>query len=435
MRHVLLGTGAASLAAAEALRREDPAATITVIGREPDGFYSRPGLAYLLTGALPEYQLQLRTRDELSALRLERVTDRAVQIRPEVSRIVLAGGRSVPYDRLLLATGARSLEPGFPGGTLEGVFRLDGLDQARRLVRAARRRRRAIVVGGGSTAMELVEGLHARGAETHYFLRGDRYWARTLAPEESALVEGRLTRAGVRLHHRTAIARALGQNGRLIAVETSDGRVFPCDVLCVATGVAPRIELAKASGLAVDRGVLVTSHLETSEPGIYAAGDVAQVTERPGAAALLDTLWSSAIEQGRIAAGNMLGAPVAYRRTVPVNVTRLAGLVTTVIGDVGGEADPDLTTITRGQSDRWHVGRGAESITERGTGGRIRLVLSERRIIGGIVMGDQALAEPIRRLILDGTDISAIRPQLLADPAHLTATLLGFASTAEGRAA
>lgn len=434
-RYVLVGSGAASLAAAEEIRRAEPSARITVIAKESAGFYSRPGLAYLLTGAVPESQLELRTRGELTALRLERITDRATLIHPELQRVQLAGGREVGYDRLLLATGARSLAPDFAGATLEGVHRLDSLDQAMALVRAARRRRRAIVVGGGSTALELVDGLRARRVETHYFLRGERYWARTLAPEESALVEARLIAAGVRLHRHTTIARAVGRSGRLTAVETTGGQLLPCDLLAVATGIAPRIELAQASGIAVDRGILVTSHLETSEPGIFAAGDVAQVSERPGAPPVLDALWASAISQGKVAASNMLGQRMAWRRQVPMNVTCLGGLVTTVMGDVGGEADPDLVTITRGQSERWHLGRGATTVAESATGGRIRLVLSDRAITGAVIMGEQTLTEPVRRLIASGTDIGAIRQALIDDPAHLTATLLAFAAAHTGRAA
>lgn len=434
-RYVLIGSGAASLAAAEELRRAEPMARITVIGKEPAGFYSRPGLAYLLTGAVPESQLELRTGGELAALRLERITERATQVRPESQRVLLAGGREIGYDRLLLATGARSLPPGFPGATLEGVYRLDGLGQAMELVRVARRRRRAVVVGGGSTALELVDGLRSRGVETHYLLRGERYWARTLAPEESALVETRLVAAGVRLHRHSTVARAVGRNGRITAVETGQGTLLPCDLLCVATGIAPRIELAQASGIATDRGILVNPRLETSVPGIFAAGDVAQVCERPGAPAVLDALWASALAQGKVAAGNMRGERQVWRRQVPMNVTCLGGLVTTVMGDVGGEADPDLVTITRGQSERWHLGRGATTVAGGATGGRIRLVLSERTITGAVIMGEQTLTEPVRRLIAAGADIGAIRQALIDDPAHLTATLLAFAETHGGRAA
>ena len=435
MRHLLIGSGAAALAAAEAIRRAEPAARLTLVTEEPHGFYSRPGLAYLLTGAVPAAQLQVRTRAEVEALGIERVTDRATLIRPDAQRVVLASGRELPYDRLLLATGARSITPDFPGASLPGIHLLDGLDQTMEILRQARRRTRAVVVGGGSTALEMVEGLHARGVETHYFLRGERFWSRTLDPEESALVEARLAAAGIRLHHRTEVARALERRGRLGGVQTTTGAIVPCELLCVATGVRPRTELARASGIAVDRGVLVDQYLETSAPGIHAAGDVAQVRDAGGGPAVLDTLWASAINQGRTAGENMAGARTAYRRPVPLNVTCLAGLVTTVMGDVGGEADPDLITITRGQSEGWHLGHGPASVTGHQGPSRIRLCLSERELTGAVVMGDQSLAGTVQQLIAERIDITPIRAELLRHPERLGPTLTRFADSLRGRVA
>lgn len=434
-RHLLVGSGAAALAAAEAIRAAQAGASITLVSEEAHGFYSRPGLAYLLTGAVPERQLQIRTAAEVAALRLERIHERATLIRPEVHRLRLASGREVPYDRLLVATGARSLPLEIPGGSLAGIHLLDGLDQALEFLRSARRRKKAVVVGGGSTALEVVEGLHARGVETHYFLRGERYWSRTLDQDESLLIESRLTAAGIRLHRHTEIARALGQDGRVIAVETTAGAIVPCDLLCVATGVRPRVDLAKASGLAIDRGVVVNQFLETSVPDIYAAGDVAQVAEGPDSPGTLDTLWASACAEGQVAGRNMSGERVAYRRPVPLNVTCLAGLVTTVMGDVGGREDPDLVTITRGQSERWYLGAGPLSIADSGGLGRIRICLSEREITGAVVMGDQELADPLFRLISERTDISPIRHELLQHPERMVATLLRFTALSRGRAA
>jgi 3-phenylpropionate/trans-cinnamate dioxygenase ferredoxin reductase component len=434
-RHLLVGSGAAALAAAEEIRAADSNASITLVSEESHGFYSRPGLAYLLTGAVPERQLQIRTPAEVSALRLERIADRATLIRPEAHRLRLASGRELPYDRLLVATGARSIPLDVPGGSLAGVYLLDGLDEAVRLARAARRRRRAVVIGGGSTALEIVEGLHTRGVETHYFLRGDRYWSRTLDQQESSLVEARLQAAGVILHRRTEVVRVLEQGGRVAAVETRAGALIPCDLLCVATGVRPRLDLARASGLAIDRGVLVDQFLETSVPDIYAAGDVAQISEGPGAPAVLETLWASACGEGRVAGRNMSGQPMAYRRPVALNVTSLAGLVTTVMGDVGGREDPDLVTITRGQSERWSLGRGSLSITDAAGQGRIRICLSEREITGAVVIGDQTLVAPLLHLIGERADITPIRAEVLQHPDRLVSTVIRLSAELEGRAA
>ncbi|HEX5725053.1 MAG TPA: FAD-dependent oxidoreductase [Longimicrobiaceae bacterium] len=425
-RYLVVGTGIAGLSACEAIRERDPAGDVTLVGEEPHPFYSRPGLAYLLTGSVPEPQLYLRTPAEVAALGVRRLHARAAALDPAGHRLVLEDGRELPYDRLLLATGAVSIPPVFPGAELEGVMQLDGLDQARRLLRLGRKRRSAVVVGGGSTALEIVEGLHARGVRVHYFLRGDRYWSKVLDPVESAIVEERLEAEGVRLHRRTEVRRAQGKNGRLTGVETAAGAVVPCDVLAVAVGVRPRLELAQAAGVETDRGILVDDRLESRTPGVFAAGDVAQVRDPVTGRAELDTLWSSALAQGRAAGLNLAGADAAYRKDVPMNVTRLAGLVTTVIGAVGGGKDPDMVTMTRGQSEAWTV-HGRETVVQDRHGtDRVRVMLDETRVVGALVMGAQTLSHPLARLVAERADISSIRGACEAHPEEALRRLLAF---------
>ncbi|HEU4561911.1 MAG TPA: FAD-dependent oxidoreductase [Longimicrobium sp.] len=421
-RYVVVGTGIAGLSACEAIRERDPAARITLVGEEPHPFYSRPGLAYLLTGSVPERRLHVRTPAEVEALGVDRVHARTASLDPAGHTLALEDGRTLPYDRLLLATGALSIPPAFPGAELQGVMQLDGLDQARRMLELARKRTRAVVVGGGSTALEIVEGLHARGVHVHYFLRGDRYWSKVLDAVESAIVEGRLESEGVRIHRRTEVAAAVGRGGKLEAVETESGERVPCEVLAVAVGIRPRLELARGAGIEVDRGVMVNELLETSAANIFAAGDVAQVLDPATGRAELDALWNSALAMGRAAGANMAGAGVPYRKAVPMNVTRLAGLVTTVIGAVGGGKDPDLVTMTRGQSESWTTHGSPVAVQDRHGTDRVRVMLDERTVVGALVMGSQRLSHPLARLVSERADISPIRGELLA--AHPDQALL-----------
>jgi len=433
MRHVIIGSGVAALSAAEAIRGVDRASRITLVSDEAHPFYSRPGLAYFLAGTIPEKQLAIRSPAELAGLAIERVAGRAERVVPARHELRLAGARTLMYDRLLIATGARSIRPDFPGADLEGVLVLDGLDDARALASRAKRARAAVVAGGGSTALELVEGLHARGVSAHYFLRGERYWARVLDCEESALVEAGLVRAGVRVHRATAIARALGRHGRLVGVETNGGLRLDCDLVAVATGIRPRIELALDAGLAVDRGILVTSLLETSAPDVFAAGDVAQAWDPLVGESVLDTLWSSAAEQGSVAGLNMAGIRTPYRKRVALNLTRLADIITTVVGDVGGDPDPDLVTITRGQSEAWRGGSVGTSVVGRNATDRVRIRINSRTILGAVIMGDQTVSVPLTSLIADRVDITPIRQRLLDWPEAMVSTLLDFWRTTEAR--
>src|SRR5262249_20138622 len=154
--------------------------------------------------------------------------------------------------------------PPFPGGDLAGVVKLDGLDDTKHILKLARRKKPAVVVGGGITALELAEGLCARGMQVHYFLRGDRYWADVLDETESRIVMDRLGTEGVVLHTNTQVKQAVGRNGQVTAVETQAGEMVPCDVLAVAIGVKPRVDLAKQAGLTVDKGIVVDAYLQTS---------------------------------------------------------------------------------------------------------------------------------------------------------------------------
>jgi NAD(P)H-nitrite reductase large subunit len=427
VHYVIVGSGIAGLSAAESLRQREPGAAISMISEESHDFYSRPGLAYLLRGDLPEKQLYVRTREDLRALNVHRINARVDQLVCDAHELVLVGGKRIRYDRLLLAMGALAVPPPFPGGDLAGVVKIDGLDDTRHILKLARRRKPAVVVGGGITALELAEGLHARGMKTHYFLRGDRYWSDVLDEAESHIVMERLRHEGIILHLKTQIKQALGTSGQLTGVATEAGEIVPCQVLGVAIGVRPRVDLAKRASFTVDRGVVVNEFLETSRPGVYAAGDVAQVGKTP-----LDVLWPTALEQGRIAGANMTGARIAYVKGIPCNVTMLANLKVTIIGAVGAKKesqqvqprDNDLVAIARGDSETWRVAPRAWVVAQREDVNRVRLVIGERTILGALVMGDQTWSRPLQRLISARVDISPIRPAL-ANGGNAALTQLG----------
>ena len=424
--HVIVGSGIAALSAAESIRRADDRAVITMIGEERESFYSRPGLAYLLTNEVTEEQLSIRTPDAIGLLNLRRVPQRATGLNPAEHEVELLDHTRVRYDRLLIATGASSIAAQFPGHQLEGVVQVDGLAEARALVERTRSARAAVVIGGGSTALELVDALIARGIVTHYLMRGDRYWSRVFDEVESAIVEARLIKSGVVLHRQTVITEAVGDDGRLTGVRTSTGEQIQCEILATAVGVRPRIELAVSAGLVTDRGILTNQYLETSAEQVYAAGDVAQVHDPVTRLAQLDTLWASALQQGRIAGLNMAGVRVAYRKSVPMNVTRVAGITVTIIGAVGSGSDPDLLTITRGQSERWVTDATAWSIGGARQSDRLRVIVSGRAIVGAVVMGNQRVSHRLSHLIGEEVDISALRPLLDAAPPDAMDLLLKF---------
>ena len=425
-RYVIIGSGAAGIAAAEEIRKQDPQASILMLGEERHGYYSRPGLAYYLTGEIVEEQLFPFGKQDFEHIGLHLLNAQVKHIYPSEHRVALHNGRQVPYERLLIATGAQAASTRAPGVDLEGVVKLDSLDDARRILKLARRARAAVVVGGGITALELVEGLRARGVRTHYFLRRDRYWSNVLDETESHIVEHRLLEEGVKIHYHTELAEILGKRGRVAGVLTADGEQVKCGLVAVAIGIKPRTELAEAAGLEVDRGILVDEYLRTSHADIFAAGDVAQVYDPLSGKSVLDSLWGAARSQGSSAGQNMGGGARPYHKSVAFNVTRLAGLTTTIIGTVGRGQDDDLLGIARGDSETWRELPDVITAQDNFDVNRLRLLVGARTLRGSIVMGDQTLSRPVHQLVSERVDITAIREQLLVPGAPIADLIAGF---------
>ena len=410
----MIGLGPASVSAAEAVRSQDPTGDILIIGAEPHGYYSRPGLAYYLADEVPERQLFPFRPDDFTRLGMRLILNPAARIDPPGHTVTLEDHEVIPYDRLLIATGSRAIPIDVPGADLEGVVKLDDLEDARQLIRQSRRAKAAVVVGGGITALEIVEGLHARRVHVHYLMRKDRYWSDVLSESESHIVEQGLQVLGVHIHRQAELARVLGLRGRVVGVETALGETIPCDMLAAAVGVLPRKELAVAAGLLCARGVVVNEYLQSSNEDIFAAGDVAEVCEPVANRFTLEILWSSAVAKGRVAGLNMSGSPVhAYDRGAPLNVTRLAGLKVSIMGTVGGGRDPDMRSIARGDSETWRRSGDAAAVEWQAGDAHIRLVLGGTNILGAVVMGDQALSFPLEQLVTAGADVSAIRERLI----------------------
>jgi NAD(P)H-nitrite reductase large subunit len=425
-RYVIIGSGAAGISAAEAIRSLDTESQLTMISGEPAGYYSRPGLAYYLSGEIEEGFLFPFQQQDFRDLKINFILAKVTAIRPDQHKIVFSDGRILHYDKLLISTGAKASQMKVPGIELEGVVQLDNLEGVRQITKLARKARSAVVVGGGITALELVEGLVARRVTTNYFLRGDRYWSNVLDETESRIVEHRLAEDGVKIHYHTEMAGILGKHGRVVGVLTQDDRQVKCDLVGIAIGVRPRMSLAVDAGIKTDRGILVDQYMRTDAPDIYAAGDVAQVFDPFSGKTVLDSLWGPARDQGATAGLNMVGLNKAYLKVAPFNVTRLAGLTTTIIGTVGRGNDEDLTGIARGDSETWRELPDAIAAQVGFQVNRLRILVGPKTLLGAIVMGDQTLSRPIHRLVADQVDISLIRDRLLKPGAPLADLLADF---------
>jgi len=417
---MVIGTGVAGLAACEAIRSVDKKGELVFLGDDPHGYYSRPGLAYYLTGEMDEKGLFPWSKNSWLSLSLRFIKGRVTRILPDEYQIEIDSTSRMEYDRLLIAVGAQANRLNVPGAELQGVVKLDHMEDARRILKLARRGKTAVVVGGGITALELVEGLLSRGLNVHYLLRGDRYWGNVLDEQESRIIEQRLRKEGVKIHYHSELVEVLGKRGKVMGVRLLDGRTLRCEVLAYAIGIRPRVDLAREAGLAIDRGVLANEYLQTSDPDIYVAGDVAQVYDSMSKRSIIDSLWGPAREQGYAAGLNMAGKRTAYVKAIPFNVTRLAGLTTTIIGTVGRGHDEDIVGIARGDSETWRFLPDAIIAQTGFEVNRLRLIVGEKTLLGAIVMGDQRLSFPLEEIISNHADISPIRDQILQPNAPIS---------------
>ena len=197
-------------------------------------------------------------------------------------------------------------------------------------------------------------------------------------------------------------------------------------MVAVGIGVRARQELAQAAGLKTDRGILVNEYFQTSRLDIFAAGDVAQIFDPLTGRSSIDNLWYPGRKQGRIAALNMAGKDQTYQRTVAINVLRLAGVMTTIIGSIGSGRDEGPVYTTRGSSETWQQLPNTLAAEVSMDEGQVRLILGEHTLLGAVVMGDQKLSRPIRELIKDQVDITPIHDQLLQSGPQLGHQIMDY---------
>jgi NAD(P)H-nitrite reductase large subunit len=424
--YLILGTGAAGMAAAETIRHYDRDGEIICATPESEGYYSRPGLAYYLSKELNERSLFPFSPQDFQEKTIRVAHKKAVRIDQVNHQVVFDDQSRQKYDRLLLATGARAVRPDLPGVDSDGVFYLDTLAQTKQIIKKTTWNKRAVVIGGGITALEIVEGLLTRKQEVHYFLRGEHYWGRVLDQIESDIVLSRLEHAGVRIHKNTELEQLITSNGKVKGVLTNNGQTIKAGLVAFAIGVQPRLKLAAASRLEVNRGVITNQYLETSAEDVYAAGDLVEIQDPATGISIVNSLWNPARQQGITAGLNMIGRRTVHQHRTPLNVTRLAGITTTIIGRVGTGKTDVGPVIVRGESEIWQQDPRAVICQNSSDVNRLRIMVGKQTLLGAVLMGDQSLSKPLAELVAHEIDISSIRQRLLEPGAKLPPILEEF---------
>jgi NADPH-dependent 2,4-dienoyl-CoA reductase/sulfur reductase-like enzyme len=301
---IIVGAGAAGFAAAEMLRRRDFAGSIVMLSGDADAPVDRPNLSKdYLAGTAAEDWVPLRGDDFYDEAKIDlRLKTDVVSIDVAAKQVVVAGGANLPYDRLLLATGAEPVRLPIVGAQQEHVHTLRSLADSRAIIATAKDATCAVVIGASFIGLETAAALRTRGLEVHVVAPEKRPMERILGADMGDFIRKLHEEHGVNFHLEDSVMAIAGKQ-----VTLKSGGRLNAGLVVVGVGVEPRLALAEKAGLALDRGVVVNKFLETSVPGIFAAGDIARWPDANSKANIRVEHWVVAERQGQTAALNMLG--------------------------------------------------------------------------------------------------------------------------------
>jgi nitrite reductase (NADH) large subunit len=393
-RLVVVGNGMAGMRTVEELLKRDPIRyRVTVFGAEPHINYDRIALSSVLAGEKEIGQIAIHSLAWYAENGIQLCAgDPVVAIDRAAKTVIAESGRVEPYDRLLLAMGSRPIVPPIPGLELPGVCAFRDIADVEQMIAASAEHRRAIVIGGGLLGLEAANGLMKRGMQVAVVHLAETLMERQLDEKAGRLLQRELTERGLSFFTNGQTEEIFG-DGRAQGVRLADGRAVPGDLVCMAIGIRPNIDLAKACGLDINRGIVVHDDLRTCDPDIFAVGECAE--HRGKTYGLVAPLY----EMARICADHLAGdetTAAVYRGTVLFTKLKVTGVDVFSAGALaGGEESGELT-----------YNDSARNIYKK-------LVVRDGKIDGVVLYGDVADSGWYLDLLRSGEDITAFQDAIL----------------------
>jgi nitrite reductase (NADH) large subunit len=393
MRVIVVGNGIAAIMFAKSLKENDSAVEVDIFAKEKYNYYPRPNLIDFLADRIPFERIfafpeEWYRKNDLNV----HLETPAAAVHPDSQEVELEEGQREKYDKLFLANGSNSFIPPFKGTDKRGVFTLWTIDDAYDILGYLADHPSVVVIGGGLLGLEIARALRHRGASVKVVEFFDRLLPRQLDTEGASILQEQIEMMDIEVRVGAATEEILGE-GKVTGLRFKSGEEMEAEMAIVAAGARPSLDIPQSAGLETDRGLVVNDYLQTSNPNIYAAGDVVQHNGR------VYGIIPATFEMARLAAANVLGQPKAYSGTIPSNSLKVVGINLTSIGLVNPEESgyEELRTEIR-----------EEGIYKK-------LVLQDGTLVGAIWMGTKEGVSEIGRLISTKKDVTEWKDSILKD--------------------
>ncbi len=371
-RYVIIGNGAAGTNCAEMLRKNDADCTITMLASEPYALYNRVSLPPFLKGQATEQKVMMRTPEAHQRLKIDlRLNTCATAVDTHAHTVIIDNGQTLPYDKLLIATGGRPTPLDVPGAdSFPFIYGFQTLDDTKAIIARSEQARTAVTVGGSYISYELTDGFAMRKLDTTWLVRGPWFLRRVLDEDGGAHVDAIARRHGVHTVYGEQVERVLPGGNGICQIMTTAGRVVDAEMVACGLGLQFNTDFLRGTPVEINKAIVTNEYLETTVPDVFAAGDVAEFYDVAIERHHTLGTWANAIAHGRLAAVNMLGGHNAYH-DVPVYTSTMFHTRMTAFG-LTPDLHPGLSSIRKA---------GPEEDDYR------QLFLLDGRLVGGIMIG------------------------------------------------
>ena len=403
-KYVIVGASAAGIGAVEAIREVDPVGTVTVISDEQCPQYSRPMISDLVSGKANFDKMLCREDTFWQKNHVEALTGRtAVSLNLAEKWVALDKGDHVNFEKLLIATGGKPFVPKIEGAEKEGVFTFTTLSDAENLVAKVETAKSAVVVGGGLIGVSVTEALVKRGLKVTMVELKENILSLILDPTASEMVENVISNAGVTIATGQTIQRILGKpeaDNVVGSAVLTGGETVKCDLVIIAIGVIPRMELVSGTDVKTNRGIIVDKFMRTNVSDVYASGDVAEAYDFVLGENRLLPLWPLALQEGKVAGYNMAGKKAEYPGGTAMSALKYFGIPIISIGITNPREASAYEILVKHEPER--------NLYKK-------IVLEDNVIVGLTLVNDIEKAGVLFHLMKNGVNVKRLKQELLSE--------------------